>query len=63
MVIDSAERTSEMIQDIDQETLEILIDELSEQDLANSMRMDEADLCAAEEPRDVNSISPPLPSG
>ena len=60
---DSAERTSEMTQDTDEETLEILIDDLSEQDIAKSMRIVEAVLFAAEEPLDVNSISPHLPSG
>ena len=60
---DNAERTSEMNQDIDEETLEILIDDLSEQDIAISMRIVEAVLFAAEEPLDVNSISPHLPSG
>ena len=62
-MIDSAERTSEMTQDIDEETLDILIDDLSEQDIAKSMRIVEAVLFAAEEPLDVNSISPHLPSG
>ena len=60
---DSAERTSEMTQNIDEENLEILIDDLSEQDIAKSMRIVEAVLFAAEEPLDVNSISPHLPSG
>jgi len=62
-VSNSAKRTSEMTQDIDQETLEIFIDDLSEQDIAKSMRIVEAVLFAAEEPLDVNSISPHLPSG
>ena len=44
-------------------SFEILIDDLSEQDIAKSMRIVEAVLFAAEEPLDVNSISPHLPSG
>ena len=60
---DSAEKTSEVTLEIDEETLEISIDDLSEQDIVKSIRIVEAVLFAAEEPLDMNSISLHLPSG
>ena len=60
---DSAEKTSEMTSEIEEEIVEILIDDLSEEDIAKSMRIIEAVLFAAVEPLDVNSMSPHLPTG
>ena len=60
---DSAEKTSEVTSEIGEEVIEILIDDLSEDEISKALRIVEAVLFAAEEPLDVNSITPHLPTG
>ena len=60
---DSAEKTSEVTSEIEEEIIEISINDLSEEEIAKALRIVEAVLFAAEEPLDVNSITPHLPSG